>query len=413
MFCVRSHITDMIMKQGLIITICSILLVSCGTDVPPQGAVIEGNVSGFDPQDTISAVLFNVDGHYGKGIMTDTLLDGRFSFHLDSIVPGTYYSITFLRLIGEQPQVVCDMSPSIYLEPGALVRISGEGKHLFNARIDSPVKDQKLQQQFVSKMSQDDLNELQDIGSRRQQATWAIHNGLYTSQASLDSLRQITRDGLETIRVIKKKVWAQEVSLLETEPIGKYALKTLHGLAGSVVHGDEQLREPVTRLLNRLSEEQKQSREGKEIINYLKIIKGVYVGDAVPGYEYLDDDGGRHFLSEFAGKWVLLDFWGRGCHGCIDAFKELKELAAGQTADSPVLVSIGVNTEEIWKEGVKQHGITWTSWRDPLGPAGSVLAYNTAGMPVFVLINPAGKIEEIMPGYSYGSLQALLEKCGH
>ena len=176
MFCVRSHITDMIMKQGLIITICSFLLVSCGTDVPPQGAVIEGNVTGFDPQDTISAVLFNVDGHYGKGIMTDTLLDGRFSFHLDSIVPDTYYSITFLRLIGEQPQVVCDMSPSIYLEPGALVRISGEGKHLFNARIDSPVKDQKLQQQFVSKMSQDDLNELQDIGSRRQRAKWAIDN---------------------------------------------------------------------------------------------------------------------------------------------------------------------------------------------------------------------------------------------
>ncbi len=324
------------------------------------------------------------DGISGRSIKTDTLRNGSFSFRLDSLSGDKHYSIDLMRIREDSYDILC-LGPEIYLEPGAQVKIKGDGRYLYTADISSPVEDQKLRQEFISKMSQEDLKEYQDLFTGRKK-----------DETAMDS--------------ISKRLTEQRLALMETEPFGEYSLSRLSAIASMLSYGYGEYRETVSRLMGRLTEEQKQTRQGKEIASFLKEVSKVSVGDTVPGYEYVDVDGGKHFISELTGKWLLLDFWSLGCGPCIKSSKELVQLSKETSGKNLCLVSISIDGEEGWKEASKEHGVTWTNWRDPLGGAGSIRAYDQGGIPVFVLVNPEGIIEDIQLGYMDGLLHSITDR---
>lgn len=351
------------------------------SNVPERGAEIVGKLTGFASDDSITVYLMHYDGISGRSIKTDTIRNGSFSFRLDSLSGDKHYSIDLMRIRKDSYDILC-FGPEIYLEPGAKVKIKGDGRYLYTADISSPVEDQKLRQEFISKMSQEDLKEYQDLFTGRKK-----------DMTAMDS--------------ISKRLTEQRLELMETEPFGEYSLSRLSAIASMLSYGYGEYRETVSRLMDRLTEEQKQTRQGKEIASYLKEVSKVTVGDTVPGYEYVDIDGGKHFISELTGKWLLLDFWSLGCGPCIKSSEELVQLSKETTGKNLCLVSINIDGEEGWKEASKEHGITWTNWRDPLGDAGSIRAYDQGGIPVFVLVNPEGIIEDIQLGYRDGLLHSI------
>lgn len=351
------------------------------SNVPESGAEIVGKLTGFASDDSITVYLMHYDGISGRSIKTDTIRNGSFSFRLDSLSGDKHYSIDLMRIRKDSYDILC-FGPEIYLEPGAKVKIKGDGRYLYTADISSPVEDQKLRQEFISKMSQEDLKEYQDLFTGRKKDVTAMDS-------------------------ISKRLTEQRLALMETDPFGEYSLSRLSAIASMLSYGYGEYRETVSRLMDRLTEEQKQTRQGKEIASYLKEVSKVTVGDTVPGYEYVDIDGGKHFISELTGKWLLLDFWSLGCGPCIKSSEELVQLSKETTGKNLCLVSINIDGEEGWKEASKEHGITWTNWRDPLGDAGSIRAYDQGGIPVFVLVNPEGIIEDIQLGYRDGLLHSI------
>lgn len=354
------------------------------SNVPERGAEIVGKLTGFASDDSITVYLMHYDGISGRSIKTDTIRNGSFSFRLDSLSGDKHYSIDLMRIRKDSYDILC-FGPEIYLEPGAKVKIKGDGRYLYTADISSPVEDQKLRQEFISKMSQEDLKEYQDLFTGRKKDVTAMDS-------------------------ISKRLTEQRLALMETEPFGEYSLSRLSAIASMLSYGYGEYRETVSRLMDRLTEEQKQTRQGKEIASYLKEVSKVTVGDTVPGYEYVDIDGGKHFISELTGKWLLLDFWSLGCGPCIKSSEELVQLSKETTGKNLCLVSINIDGEEGWKEASKEHGITWTNWRDPLGDAGSIRAYDQGGIPVFVLVNPEGIIEDIQLGYMDGLLHSITDR---
>lgn len=399
-------------RLGLFLAIagCFAFCAAC-SDVPQSGAVIMGDLSGFAPDDSITVYLFHYDGPAGMSILTDTLRDGHFYFRLDSLSGEKRYALSLMRIhkdIGAYDML--GHGPDLYLEPGALVRIKGKGKYLPIAKVSSPVKDQKLRQRFISKMSQEDWKRSQDLFIEYYALLNDYSYGSDTTRTYKESLKRKMTENMAATDSVSMLLTEQKLEIMETEPFGEYALTELSSIASIVSSGYKDFpkyRETVTRLANRLTEEQKQTRQGKEILCYLQQVTKVSVGDTVPGYEYVDADGVKHYLSELRGKWLLLDFWSLGCRPCGEAAKELRQLSNEIGGKNLQLVSISVDGEEGWKEASELHRITWTNWRDPMGQAGSVRAYNQNGIPVFVLVDPEGIIKDIQLGHYDGLLRKL------
>ncbi|MDE6393778.1 MAG: TlpA family protein disulfide reductase, partial [Duncaniella sp.] len=78
---------------------------------------------------------------------------------------------------------------------------------------------------------------------------------------------------------------------------------------------------PYAELLNRQTEEMQQAREAEEA-RQAEIAAGNV--DA-PDFTLPDLNGKEVSLSDFRGKWVVLDFWGSWCGWCVKGFPALKE----------------------------------------------------------------------------------------
>lgn len=111
-----------------------------------------------------------------------------------------------------------------------------------------------------------------------------------------------------------------------------------------------------------------------------------------------DLDGKVVKLSDFRGKWVVVDFWGSWCGWCIKGFPELKKTYQEYKGKLEVLGVDCQDPETTWREAVARHQLPWVNVYNP-GRGEEVLsAYGVQGFPTKVLVSPEGKIADITTG---------------
>lgn len=116
-----------------------------------------------------------------------------------------------------------------------------------------------------------------------------------------------------------------------------------------------------------------------------------------PAFTLKGIDGKDVSLSDFKGKWVILDFWGTWCPWCIKGFPKLKET---YEALKPNLEVIGIDcreSEEAWRDGVAKYELPWVNVYNPEGTT-ILQDYQVQGFPTKAIINPEGKIVNITVG---------------
>ncbi|MDT7602455.1 MAG: hypothetical protein QOF61_452 [Acidobacteriota bacterium] len=118
------------------------------------------------------------------------------------------------------------------------------------------------------------------------------------------------------------------------------------------------------------------------------------VGGELPDFQFTDFKGKRRQLSEFKGKYVLIDFWGLWCPACR---KELPYLRAAYSRfQARGLEIIGMNTDEPEivsqvKGQLEKQGLTWTqATRESIGDV--IKSYRIHFFPSTLLVGPDGKI---------------------
>jgi thiol-disulfide isomerase/thioredoxin len=117
---------------------------------------------------------------------------------------------------------------------------------------------------------------------------------------------------------------------------------------------------------------------------------------ALPGFAEKVDftlpdlDGKPVSLSDFSGKWVIVNYWATWCPPCLEEIPDLVELYE-ENRDS--LVVIGVDYEEVneeyLREFVDSHFMSYPVVRMdpvPVTPLGPVL-----GLPTTYIISPQGE----------------------
>ena len=131
----------------------------------------------------------------------------------------------------------------------------------------------------------------------------------------------------------------------------------------------------------------------------------VQVGEQMKDFTLFDREGNKHQLSEFKGKYTILEFTERGCGGCIFIKPFLEEFYK-RNKDKAEIIAIYYDTKENWIKEGQERKVSYHEWSDNTRSAEPVAAYDIKAYPTFVIIDPNGKILDIKTGGS-GLLKAL------
>lgn len=150
---------------------------------------------------------------------------------------------------------------------------------------------------------------------------------------------------------------------------------------------------PYAELYNRQAEEMQTARNEEEARKE-EVASGTITA---PNFTLPDLNGKEVSLSDFRGKWVVLDFWGSWCGWCVKGFPALKK-AYEEYGDKIVVIGIDCNeSEEDWRAGVKQHQIPWLNLYNGNNKE-LYTAYNIEGFPTKAIVNPEGKLVDLTTG---------------
>ncbi len=117
------------------------------------------------------------------------------------------------------------------------------------------------------------------------------------------------------------------------------------------------------------------------------------VGDRAPDFRIKTLEGGDLTLSDFRGKFVLLDFWATWCAPCLNEMPSLLRVH-DQFSKNPRFALIGISIDERPGDAAATVKLMKLSWLQAFaGPDSQVVSdYAATAIPATFLIGPDGKI---------------------
>jgi len=266
-----------------------------------------------------------------------------------------------------------DIDIRSFWKENRLLTIRAEKGNLKNAIIEGS----ELQMQAdIIKSSQDKLNQMND--------------SLLNVYRSLEN--KGTEEGLairERGRELTQEIIDVEINYVQSNPDQLFSVITLKQLMTYRIPKDK-----TKALYENLSVEMQSTKYGIAIKKYLDLSRDLQIGDKAVDFQLPDLDGNLVGLSNFKGKYILLDFWGSGCGPCrMENPNLLRYYKAYQNKGFEIIsISFDKNRED-WANAVKKDSMIWTTVADLKGSDGDVImTYKVYFMPTYYLIDPSGTI---------------------
>ena len=287
------------------------------------------------------------------------------------------------------------MGPNVWVEPDAVVSVSGRDKLLVTWKVKNRMPQQSDENRYID-ASRSEYIQLQQ----------ALIN-----YASLNILQRNKRDELlKQIDSLQMLIRGTEICMMQTTPYSEVWLTRFQKLGfWSKEAEGHPYRKELLALYELWPQPRKESPLGKFFQRKFFLPGMVWTGDEMADADLLDTLGRVHRLADYKGKYLLLDFWSIGCDPCRRAQPEMKRLGEVYRG---VLTVIGITQdgEPSWKKYSAEQGIGGVNLCDPKRGAGLSGRYSVERIPHYVLISPEGKVITSWTGYVAGQLEKKLDE---
>ena len=148
----------------------------------------------------------------------------------------------------------------------------------------------------------------------------------------------------------------------------------------------------------------------QSFVTKMAALKPVSVGQMAPEFELNNTEGKLVKLSDFKGKYVLLDFWASWCAPCREENPNI--VKQYETFKDKGFTVLGVSLDEEksdWLKAIKGDRLNWSHVSELKRWDGKVtIQYKVEGIPASFLLDPTGKI--IAKNLRGVELQKFLQK---
>ena len=387
--------------KGRIMTICFLLtgglLAGCSSTpkVPEGEFLMQGELTNV-PDSTV-ILLLKENGNLLTTIQKDTVINGKFSFQ-DTISGVTPKKLFLLANDNGFP----GMWLNVWIQSGKYIHITGNDRLLPLWNVSSDIPQQKASNDFMALCSSERKRIMQWTAQEYDLFRLEKEQGL--DWKKIDSLRAL-RNPLDSL------VYMAELNYMKKAPVTPVWLDKYQLFCSFLQYNQKFGNQDLIRsLYTRMSEADKQTETGQLITAYLNLPEEVNVGDEMVDGDLYDLDGNVRHLTEFKGKYILLDFWSQGCGPCVQSLPEMEEITEMYKGRMEV-ISISQDPKDEWKKFIAEKQLKGNQWNElRKGSTKLGASYQVKGIPHYVMISPEGKVQHIWAGYGKGSLKAKMKE---
>ena len=190
-------------------------------------------------------------------------------------------------------------------------------------------------------------------------------------------------------QVTDKEYQRGYVAFVKANPTSWVSLDAMQFAAGAVPQYAE-----LESLYNALSPTLQNTPEGQRYKQLLHDIKAVAVGAQAPDFTQQTLDGKQVSLTDYRGKYVLVDFWASWCGPCRQENPTVTKVYNEFKNKNFDILAVSLDEKKgNWLKAVQEDQLAWTQAVDLRGFESDIARrYHIQAIPQNFLVDPTGRI---------------------